>query len=189
MLQKKIHLKWVILYTFIQRNKERGWPNTHWYTNILLKNDVINSEETFIYEERHSIDKSLFSEVSSSSSLKSPIDVLEKLTRFPKLMTSENTFWSSLCEMVVCKVLTSKIKMDLAFFQIMTFFSLVTMEKNFAQTRISYSLNKKKKLSTILKIVLKILCIASACHFELQHIYKVLKEVKTVLKNVLRYIS
>ena len=50
------------------------WINTHRYTNILFKNHVTNSEKAFIYEERHSIDKSLSSEVSSSSSLRSPID-------------------------------------------------------------------------------------------------------------------
>ena len=46
---------------------------THWYANVLCRNDVTNSEEVFIYKERQSIDKSLFSEVSFSSSLKSPI--------------------------------------------------------------------------------------------------------------------
>ena len=36
--------------------------------------DVTNNKEGFIYEKRHSIDKSLYQEVSSSSSLRSPID-------------------------------------------------------------------------------------------------------------------
>ena len=49
------------------------WINTHWCTNILLENHVTNSEKTFIYGERHSIDKSLFSELSTSSSLRRPI--------------------------------------------------------------------------------------------------------------------
>ena len=44
------------------------------YTSILLKNHVTNIEEAFIYQERHSIGKSLFDELSSSSSLRSPID-------------------------------------------------------------------------------------------------------------------
>ena len=35
---------------------------------------VTNSEEAFIYEKRHNIDKSLFSEVSPSSSLRIVID-------------------------------------------------------------------------------------------------------------------
>ena len=39
-----------------------------------LKTMLPISEEAFICEERHSIDKSLFSEVSSSSSLGSPVD-------------------------------------------------------------------------------------------------------------------
>ena len=50
------------------------WNNTHWYINILFKNHVTNSGEAFLYEERHNIDKSFFSKVYSSSSLKSPID-------------------------------------------------------------------------------------------------------------------
>ena len=49
------------------------WIKTHWCTNILFENHVTNSEETFIYGERHSIDKSLFSELSTSSSLRRPI--------------------------------------------------------------------------------------------------------------------
>ena len=48
--------------------------NTHMYTNIVFINHVKNNEKAFIYEERHSIDESLFSEVSSFSSLRSPAD-------------------------------------------------------------------------------------------------------------------
>ena len=40
----------------------------------MFKNHVSNSENTVIYEQRHCIDKSLFSEVSSSSFLRSPTD-------------------------------------------------------------------------------------------------------------------
>ena len=44
------------------------------YTNIVFKSQVKNNKEAFIYEERHSIEKILFSEVSSFSSLRSPAD-------------------------------------------------------------------------------------------------------------------
>ena len=44
------------------------------YNSILLKNHVTNIEEAFIYQERHSIGKSLIGELSLSSSLRSPID-------------------------------------------------------------------------------------------------------------------
>ena len=47
---------------------------THWYINTLLKNHVTNSKEAFIYEKRHNIDESLFSEASSSRSLKRPLE-------------------------------------------------------------------------------------------------------------------
>ena len=40
----------------------------------MLKNQVTNSEEAFTYEKINNIDKSLFSEVASSSSLRSPIE-------------------------------------------------------------------------------------------------------------------
>ena len=41
---------------------------------IFCLTTLINSEEAFSYEERHNIDKNLFSEVSSSNSLRSPVD-------------------------------------------------------------------------------------------------------------------
>ena len=67
---------WNVLFyrlRFKKLKKEVGpkWCciNTHWCTNILFRNRVTYSEEGFISEERHSIDKSLFSEVSSSAHL------------------------------------------------------------------------------------------------------------------------
>ena len=47
------------------------WINTHRYTNILFKN---NNHEAFIYERKHIIDMSFFSEASFSSSFRSPIE-------------------------------------------------------------------------------------------------------------------
>ena len=46
------------------------WVNSHWYTNILFKNHATSRVKKHLF-----IDKSLFSEVSSSSSLRSPIDI------------------------------------------------------------------------------------------------------------------
>ena len=83
---------------------------THWYTNILFKNQVTNSEEAFIYGKRHRIDKSLFNEVSSSISLGSPIDWQEKLVRLINSFRKTNAFsdvrfedknnnlWNHICE-------------------------------------------------------------------------------------------
>ena len=70
---------------------------------------VTNNKEGFIYEKSHSIDKSLYQEVSSSSSLRSPMDrsfgkgivFCEFRLQFiwkTKLMTSESTFRMRLCE-------------------------------------------------------------------------------------------
>ena len=88
------------------------------------------------------IDKSLFSEVSSSSSLRSPIDIcLDKPMRFltldlkTKLITSESTFRRSLCGMVVDKMLNSKAEIDLAFFLTLILFSLVAIGKEFCTTQ------------------------------------------------------
>ena len=41
---------------------------------IFCLTTLIDREEAFSYEERHSIDKNLFSKVSSSNSLRSPVD-------------------------------------------------------------------------------------------------------------------
>ena len=51
---------------------------------------VTDSEEAFIYENRLSIEKSLFSEVSSSNSLRSPVDINSLSKSFQKL---KNNFW------------------------------------------------------------------------------------------------
>ena len=52
-------------------------------TDVLSKNHDSNRGEAFLYEERHSLDKGLFSEVSSSSFLRSPIDrSLKKVIAF-----------------------------------------------------------------------------------------------------------
>ena len=50
------------------------WINTYWYANILFKNHLTNGEEAVIDEERHSIGKSLFSEVSFCRSPRSSIN-------------------------------------------------------------------------------------------------------------------
>ena len=92
--------------------------NTHWYTNNFSKSHDSNSEDAFIYEERHNMDK--FSEVSEVP-LPAPLEVLqtyflEKSMRFltsdlnTKLITAESTLRRSLCGMVVCKVLKWKIE-------------------------------------------------------------------------------
>ena len=82
------------------------------------------------------IDKSLFSEVSSSSSLRSPIDIcLQRPMRFlnldlkTKLITSESNFRGSLCGMVVDKMLNSKAEIGLAFFLTLILFSLAAIGK------------------------------------------------------------
>ena len=65
----------------------------------MLKNYITNGEEAFIYEGKHSTDKSLFSEISFSYYIRRPIDkFLEKPMRFltlalkTKLITPESTF-------------------------------------------------------------------------------------------------
>ena len=40
---------------------------------MLYKNHVTNNEEAFTYEERHSFDKSLLSELSSFNFIRSPV--------------------------------------------------------------------------------------------------------------------
>ena len=90
------------------------------------------------------IDKSLFSEVSSSSSLRSPIDIcfreanaMHSLTfdLKTKLITSESTFRRSLSGMVAYKMLNSKAEIDLAFFLTLILFSLVAIGKEFCTTQ------------------------------------------------------
>ena len=57
---------------------------------------VTDSEEAFIYENRLSIEKSLFSEVSSSNSLRSPVDrCFKKANVFFKFQFEDkiNNFW------------------------------------------------------------------------------------------------
>ena len=69
------------------------------------------------------------------------IDASEKPMRFltydlnKKLKTSESTFRRSLCAMVVCKVLKSKVEIDLAFFLTLTLFSLVKTGIEFCTTQ------------------------------------------------------
>ena len=60
-----------------------------------------------------------------------------------KLITSESTFRRSLCGMVVDKMLSSKAEIDLSFFLTLILVSLVTIGKDFAQPRISHSLNER----------------------------------------------
>ena len=88
------------------------------------------------------IDKSLFSEVSSSSSFGSPINIcLEKPVRLltldlkTKLITSKSTFRRSLFGMVVDKMLSSKAEIDLAFILTLILFSLVAIGKEFRTTQ------------------------------------------------------
>ena len=52
------------IYLHLKKIKEQVGPkcslvNTHWYTIIFFKTQVINSEEAFIYEKRHSNEKNL----------------------------------------------------------------------------------------------------------------------------------
>ena len=74
--------------------------------------------------------------------------------------------------MVVYKVLKSKVKIDLAFFLTLVLFSLVTIGKEIWTTQTFLQPEQKKllssQLSTILKIVLKILDIVSEKRFLLQ---------------------
>ena len=136
---------------FKELKKEVGpkwcWVNSHWYTNILFKNHATSRVKTQLF-----IDKSLFSEVSSSSSLRSPIDIcLDKPMRFltldlkTKLITSESTFRRSLSGMVVYKILNSKAEIDLAFFLTLILFSLVAIGKEFCTTQ-NFSQPEWKKL-------------------------------------------
>ena len=88
------------------------------------------------------IDKSLFSELSSSSSHRNPTDIcLEKPMRFltldlkKKLITSESTFSRSLCGMVIDKMLSSKAEIDLTFFLTLILFSLVAIVKKLCTTQ------------------------------------------------------
>ena len=76
-----------------------------WYNKILFKDHATNSNEAFIFQERHSTDKSFLAE----ESLRSPIDVLRKSIRFltsnsdlkTKVITSEGTFRRNICGMVL----------------------------------------------------------------------------------------
>ena len=112
------------------------WVNVHWHTNILF-------EKT----KRHSIDKSLFSEVSSSSSLRSLIDRCYRegnaFCDFGFEDKLDKEFRRSLCGMVLYKVLNSNVEIDLAFFLTLILFSLVVIGKKFVQPSISYGLNKR----------------------------------------------
>ena len=67
-----------------KKMEKRFWIIT--YANILFKNHVAHSEDLFIYEKRHSIDKKLFCEVSFSNSRRSPIDrIFRKANAFSGL--------------------------------------------------------------------------------------------------------
>ena len=108
------------------------WIKIYWNTNILFKNQVSSSEEGFIYEKRHKIDEIVFSEVSSSSSLRSPTDrCFSNANPFSdfRLITSESPFVKSLLGMVVYKVIKSKAEIYLAFALIEILFNLVTIGK------------------------------------------------------------
>ena len=101
------------------------------------------SEKAFIYEKRHSIGRSLFSEESSSSPLKIPVDrCSRKVNGFflnfnlnTKLITSESILRRSLCRMVVYKILKLQVEIDLAFFLTLILFSSVTIGKEFCPTQ------------------------------------------------------
>ena len=102
------------------------------------------SEKAFIYEKRHSIGRSLFSEESSSSPLKIPVDrCSRKVNVFffkdfnlnTKLITSESILRRSLCRMVVYKILKLQVEIDLAFFLTLILFSSVTIGKEFCLTQ------------------------------------------------------
>ena len=103
----------------------------------LIKNHATSRMKKHLF-----IDKSFFSEVSSSSSLRSPIDIcLEKPKRLMNLdlktkwITSKSTFRRSLCGMVVNKMLSSKAEIDLAFFLTFILFSSVAIRKEFCTTQ------------------------------------------------------
>ena len=137
---------------FKELKKEVGpkwcWVNSHWYTNILFKNHATSRVKKHLF-----IDKSLFSEVVKhllpAHLGVQQIYVLEKPMRFltldlkTKLITSKSIFRRSLSGMVVYNMLNSKAEIDLAFFLTLILFSLVAIGKNFAQPRISHSLNDK----------------------------------------------
>ena len=57
-----------------------------------------------------------------------------------KLITSEGTFRRNLCRIIVYKVLQSKVEID--FLLTLILLSMVAIGIEFAQPRISYSLNK-----------------------------------------------
>ena len=91
---------------------------------MLFKNHVIDNEEAPIYEKRHNINKILFSEVSTSSSLSSPIGrCFRKVIAFSDFkfedkinLTSRSSFMRRLCRVVVYKALKSTVYIDLAIF-------------------------------------------------------------------------
>ena len=86
------------------KNKRRGWPkiswmNTHWYTNILYKNQLTNSEEAFIYEKKTALTKVYLVQFILPAPLKvQQKGVLKKSVRFlpldlkTELTTFESTF-------------------------------------------------------------------------------------------------
>ena len=73
----------IYIYTSIQKTKGRGWqkmvldqyPLVYFY---LVYCHIINNKGDFICENRHNINKSLLREVSSSSFLRSPINLSQK---------------------------------------------------------------------------------------------------------------
>ena len=150
------------------------WVNSHWYTNILFKSHATSRVKTQLF-----IDKGLFSEVSSSSFLRSPVDICsDKPMRFltfdlkTKLITSESTFRRSLCGMVLDKMLNSEAETDLAFFLTLLLFILVEIGKEFFTVQ-NFSQHECKKLwvwkfSTVLRIILKSLDVISESSFVLQ---------------------
>ena len=86
-----------------------------------------------------------------------------------KLITSESTFRRTLCGMVVYKLLKSIVEIDLAFFLTLILFRLVTIGKILLRSPEFLTAWIKKlllwKLSTELKIILKILDILSESGF------------------------
>ena len=83
----------------------------------------------------------MFSELSSSSSLKSPTDryfrkakVFSDFRFEDRITTSERIFMSGFFGMVAYNVLKSKVEIDLAFFLTLILFSLVAIGKEFCTT-------------------------------------------------------
>ena len=73
-------------------------------------------------------------EVQQMNVLENPVCFL-KLDLKAKLISSESIFMSIFCGMVVCKVLKSKVEIDLALFLKMILFNLLTIREKLCKTR------------------------------------------------------